>query len=206
MRIISTDIKKTDQTWFGWMVTFFCYPPINRGTGSGWFVYQVHSIPVLPWITWFGSSGPVSYAVGGILLFTYIVHYWGEAICCMRSSHLSNRGIITNGPFRVTKHPVHVVKCIAWAFTFLPFLSGDDLRGDIMYGLSFSAFCCVYATRSWIEERLLSTDPTYVAYAMWMEDHSLFRCVGRWFPVMSFAWRLKRWQKNHANSSRETLM
>jgi len=202
MRILGTDLKKTDQTWFGWMVTFFCYPPINRGTHSGWFSYEHYVGSVFPWVAWFGSAGAMSYTAGIALLFFYLVHYWGESICCMRSSHLSNRGIITNGPFRLTKHPVYVVKCFAWTVTFLPFLSQNTLRGDLSHGLSFFAFCGVYFMRGWIEERLLSTDPDYVAYALWMEEHSLFRFMGRRFPILSFAWRLKRWQKNHANLSR----
>jgi protein-S-isoprenylcysteine O-methyltransferase Ste14 len=197
-RILGTEIKKTDETWFGWMVTFFCYPPVNRGVGSGWFAYVSHS-GSLPWITWFGSDGAASYTVGLVLVFFYLVHYWGESICCLRSSHLTNRGVITNGPFRVTKHPVYVAKCLAWSLIYLPFLTHNTLRGNITHGLSFLAFCSIYVMRGWIEERVLSTDPDYVAYALWMEDHSLFRFIGRRFPVLSFAWRLKRWQKNHAN-------
>ena len=198
-RILGTENKKIDQSWFGWMVTFFCYPPLNHGTGAGWLIMDPHA-PTLPWLHWFGTSGTASLCVGISLLLFSLIHYWGEAISCLRASHLSNRGIITNGPFRVCKHPVYVAKCLAWTLTFLPFMSMDTLRANISYGLSFMAFCGVYVLRAWVEERLLSTDPNYVAYALWIDEHGLFRCLGRRFPVLSFSWRLKRWERNYRNS------
>ena len=195
-RILNTSIKKTDHSWFGWMVTMFCYPPVNRGTGSGWFVYHLKNKP-LNWITWFDADGTASYIAGSALLVCYFVHYWSEAIFCLRSSHLTNRGVITNGPFRVCKHPVYVGKCIAWFITYLPFLSySDSLFGNTTVTLAFVAFCFVYIGRSWVEERLLSTDPDYVAYTLWMDKHGWFSFIGRRIPLMSFEYRLKRWNKH----------
>ena len=37
----------------------------------------------------------------------------------------------------------------------------------------------IYAMRAWTEERHLSRDPTYVAYARWIEQHGVFRSIGR---------------------------
>lgn len=193
-RLLGTSLKKVDQTWFGWIVTFFCYPPINRGTGTGWFLYHIKGQPI-PWITWFGSNGTASIAAGSFLILFYLIHYWGEAICCMRSAHLSSRGIITNGPFRLCKHPVYVAKCLAWSITYLPFINSTSLHTNVIMTVGFLGFCSVYVLRGWIEERLLSTDPTYVAYAMWMEEHSMFRFLGKKIPFFSFKWRLERWNR-----------
>ena len=195
-RILNTSVKKTDHSWFGWMVTLFCYPPINRGTGSGWFVYHIKETSQ-NWVTWFGTEGTAVIITGSALLVCYFVHYWAEAIFCLRSSHLTNRGIITNGPFRICKHPVYVSKCIAWFITFLPFLTYPNvILGNITITLGSFAFCLVYIGRGWVEERLLSTDPDYVAYALWMDKHSWFSFVGRHIPLMSFEYRLKRWNKH----------
>ncbi len=194
-RLMGISVKAAEGSAFAWFFTLLCYPPINRGTGGGWFHYKVHTA-TQPWITWFGSDGWLSIAVGSFLIFTFAVHYWGESIFCLRSSHLTNRGIVTNGPFRITKHPVYLIKCISWAVTFLPFLGGNSIRQTASLTLAFLAFCFVYVMRSWVEERLLAKDADYVAYALWMDEHALLRPLGRWIPFFSFRWRLKRWQNN----------
>ena len=194
LRLLNTTIKKVDQTWFGWGVTLLCYPPMSRGTGVGWFLFYTNA-SVLPWVSCFGAEGVGSYVVGSILLLTYFIHFWAESIFCLRSSHLTNRGVITNGPFRFCKHPVYVIKCIAWGIIYLPFLAGHGVISCISLTVCYLAFCGVYVLRSWIEERILSTDPDYIAYALWMDEHSLFRCVGQKIPWMSFAGRLQKWNK-----------
>ena len=197
MRLIGTENKAIEQGAFGWFVTLLCYPPVNRGTSPGWFFYHAAGGDQ-PWTIWFGNAGTASLLAGSALVFFYLVHYWGEAICCMRSSHLTNRGIITNGPFRLCKHPVYVVKCFAWALTYLPFLSGSTPLDCLRMSFGFFAFCFVYVLRGWVEERLLSEDPDYVAYAFWMEKHSIFRLVGRWVPFFAYSWRHERWKKTRS--------
>jgi hypothetical protein len=155
-------------------------------------VYRGHTSG---WTYWFGGDAALAATIGCALLFFYFVHYWGESICCMRSSHLTNRGIITNGPFRWTKHPVYVVKFCAWLITFIPFASAATVLGDIRSSLSFLAFAAIYVMRSWVEERLLSSDSTYVAYALWIDDHGIFRFVGRHIPLFRYSWRLDRWRR-----------
>jgi len=44
----------------------------------------------------------------------------------------------------------------------------------------------VYFMRARTEERHLSRDPDYVAYATAMERRSIFRWVGRLLPVLRF--------------------
>lgn len=193
-RMIGTENKRIEYRGSGWAATLLCYPPINRGAHTGWFSYHGHGTAA-SWVSVFGASGTASYIAGSALIFFFLVHYWGEAICCLRSSHLTNRGIITNGPFRFCKHPVYTAKCFAWGLAIVPFLAGKTLSGDITCTLAFLALCGVYVMRGWVEERLLSTDETYVAYALWMEQHSIFRAVGRRIPFFSYTWRLQKWRK-----------
>jgi hypothetical protein len=44
----------------------------------------------------------------------------------------------------------------------------------------------VYFARARTEEKHLSRDPTYVAYALWMNDHGLLRRVGQLIPFMRY--------------------
>ena len=42
------------------------------------------------------------------------------------------------------------------------------------------------AMRARTEERHLSHDPNYVAYALWMNDHGIFRALGRKIPFFRY--------------------
>jgi hypothetical protein len=113
----------------------------------------------------------------------------------LRSSNLTNRGIITNGVYRFCKHPVYLAKCIAWFVIWLPPLMGDTILGGARLTLLWGCVCGIYLLRGRVEERLLSDDPDYVAYALWIDRHGLFAWAGRAVPGLSFRWRLERWQK-----------
>ena len=51
----------------------------------------------------------------------------------------------------------------------------------LMLGINF-----IYWMRARTEERHLSRDPVYVAYALWMEEHGIFRWVGKIIPAMRY--------------------
>jgi protein-S-isoprenylcysteine O-methyltransferase Ste14 len=201
-RLLETTNKTVEQTAFAWVVTLLCYPPINVGSWAGWFNYHPRHQPSnMPWVQWTQSVDWLAYLAGATILLMGLVHYWGEAITCLRSSHLTNRGIITNGPYRFCKHPVYVSKCIAWFIIFLPFLQGDGILGSLRLTIAFLAFCVIYALRGWVEERLLSKDPDYVTYALWIDQNGIFAWVGRLIPAARFSWRLEFWRCKSETSS-----
>ena len=143
------------------------------------------------------TLGEVSllYAVGTVIIFFAFIHLWGEAIMGIRSANISSRGIITTGLFRWTKHPIYVAKCFQWAFIFFPILNAIGFLNAMQSGILFLLVCAIYAGRALSEERLLAEDPNYIKYALYMDKHSMFAFVGRWFPFMSFHWRYNYWMK-----------
>ena len=163
-RLIDTQIKKVEQSWFGWAVTLSCYPPLMMGVFGGWLIDGIPGAP--PWKHWAENFPAVGYAVGGFILFLEVIHYWGEAAFGLRASNLSNRGTITNGPYRFCKHPVYLVKCLAWLLFWMPFAAGDTAWDCLRLTLLWGGICGVYLMRAWVEERLLSDDPVYVDYAL----------------------------------------
>ena len=72
-------------------------------------------------------------------------------------SNLTNRGVISRGPYRFIRHPAYVTKCTAWWLEHLPTMT-------ITKAFFLTLLCCVYALRAWTEERHLSMDPEYRAY------------------------------------------
>jgi protein-S-isoprenylcysteine O-methyltransferase Ste14 len=111
------------------------------------------------------------------------VYVWATVIFGARFSNLTNRGIITNGPYRWTKHPAYVAKNLSWWLLAVPFVVRGTVDEVLRHCLLLVALNLIYLMRAKTEERHLSRDPDYVAYALWMDEHSLFRFVQR-VPVL----------------------
>jgi steroid 5-alpha reductase family enzyme len=196
-RLFNTQVKKVDHSWFGWMVTLGCYAPLYAGV-SMWFDYRENMQGMKPWAAVSQGNEWLMYALGGVILLCELTHYWGEAQMGVRSSNLTNRGIITVGPYRFCKHPVYVSKCIAWTLLWMPFLAGVTPLECVRLTLLMFCMFAVFLMRGWVEERLLSDDPDYVSYALWIDKHGAFAFMGRLIPPLSFAWRLEKWEEKRA--------
>jgi protein-S-isoprenylcysteine O-methyltransferase Ste14 len=201
-RLIGTEVKKVDRTWFGWAVTLAAYSPLNAAVFTAWMRYtpppEVRAaLDGLPaWAELTSAFPPALYALGALIIIAALFHLWGEALLGIRSANLSMRGVITTGPFRITKHPVYVSKCVQWAFIYLPVLNAVGILGALQSGLLFAFVCILFAARALAEEKLLAEDPTYVRYALFMDEKGLFAFLGRLLPFMRFSWRYDFWKRN----------
>lgn len=201
-RLIGTEVKKVDRTWFGWLITLSSYPPLYAAVSAGWLRYiptpeQSGITGGIPLWSQIASGHPyVLYILGALIIFMALFHLWGEALLGIRSANLSMRGIITTGAFRFTKHPVYVSKCFQWGFLYLPFLNAIGFLDSFRLGILFLLMCAVFAGRALAEEKLLSEDKDYVKYALYMDDKSIFALVGRIVPIMTFRWRYEFWKRN----------
>jgi isoprenylcysteine carboxyl methyltransferase (ICMT) family protein YpbQ len=194
-RLIRTQIRAVDRSWFAWAVTLVCYPPLVGAVFGQWFNYKpyVFEAPYMkPWIFLLQDILPAFYLVGAGILLMEIIHWWGEAILGVRASNLTHRGIVTNGPFRYFRHPIYLSKCIGWLLIFLPFAMGPDGWECLRLTLMWGGICLIYWLRSHAEERLLAADPLYVAYARWVDRHGALAWLGRCFPWLTFEWRVAR--------------
>ena len=153
--------KSVEPTGLGWAVAIFCYPPFNNILGT-----------YLP----FGGGAKhiesEAWLVGlkGITVGFFIIYAWATVSFGAKFSNLTNRGIITRGPYRWIRHPAYTCKCIAWWLEQLPTLSAQT-------ALALIGLCGVYAMRAWTEERHLSMDPEYRAYqkkVKWVSIPGLF--------------------------------
>ena len=79
--------------------------------------------------------------------------------------------------------PPNGVDVIAISMPFMVSASGSDaLRQSLL--LLMVNF--IYFMRARTEERHLSWDPTYVAYAHYIAERGTFAFLGRWFPILRF--------------------
>jgi hypothetical protein len=84
------------------------------------------------------------------------------------------------------KHPAYVAKCVSFWFLYVPFAYRGSVHEVIRDCTWLSVLCLVYWLRARTEERHLSRDPAYVRYALWMNDHSIWAPLGRWFPILAY--------------------
>jgi protein-S-isoprenylcysteine O-methyltransferase Ste14 len=167
MRPLDAHIRSANPFLAGWVAALICYPPFVLMGGDGPLFYEQDT---RDWAFWFADQTTVLWVWGGILVLLTAVYAWATVAFGLRFSNLTHRGILTHGPYRLTKHPAYLAKNTFWWLTVLPFLVTTDstataIRNTILLGLTSA----VYYWRARTEEKHLSEDPAYVAYAGWME-------------------------------------
>jgi protein-S-isoprenylcysteine O-methyltransferase Ste14 len=111
---------------------------------------------------------------GSVILVAKLAWIWANVTFGLRFSNLTHRGILTNGPFRFTKHPSYVSKNLAWWLISLPFLSAQGWQEALPNCAALLFVNAIYYARAKVEERHLMEDPVYVAYAAWIERNGIF--------------------------------
>ena len=179
LRITDTHLRSAEPTMLGWIVALVCYEPFWSLASKHYLAYETD----FKWGDWLGNT-PLLYGVwGGVILALNMIYVWATVMFGARFSNLTHRGIITNGPYRWTKHPAYVAKNLSWWMISIPFMAHGTTVDATRYCLLLLALNGIYVMRAKTEEWHLSRDPTYVAYALWMEDHGMFRFV-RHLPLL----------------------
>jgi len=113
-----------------------------------------------------------------ILLLTSI-YALSTVVFGIRFSNPTNRGIITHGPHRFTKHPAYVSKNLPWWLISVPFISAAGAATAAMHCAILLGVNGIYWLRAKTEERHLMHAPTYRAYAEWIANHGIFARIAR---------------------------
>jgi protein-S-isoprenylcysteine O-methyltransferase Ste14 len=182
IRLFGSEIRSVEPTVGGWLVALICYQPFYSVIGRFYLQYDDATY----WDNWL-QPWPGVQAVWACAIIALASLY---ALCTtafgLRFSNLTHRGIITGGPYRFSKHPAYLAKNLSWWLISIPFVSeqgvGAALRNCCLLGL----VNLVYYARARTEERHLSRDPTYVAYALWINEHGLLRQLGRAIPILRY--------------------
>lgn len=180
-RVTDTHIRSSEPTLLGWAVALACYQPFWGFVSGQYLAYGTD----YGWQQWL-PPGTLGYAAWGaaILVLTGL-YLWATLSFAGRFSNLTHRGILTNGPYRFSKHPAYVAKNISWWLIAVPFLAEGGWLDGLLRCLMLLGVNAIYWLRARTEERHLSADPVYVQYALWMEDHGLLRAIPR-LPGLGF--------------------
>ncbi len=148
---LKNEIKSIDQTVLGWIVTLVCYYPMYIAISlllpmmTNDFAYFINdSFTLLVWL---------------FLIPIHVFKLWCVIKLGWKCSNLTNRGIITDGPYRYVRHPHYLSKLLIWWITFLPILIFKPI---FLIGMLFWTF--IYFLRAITEEKHLNSDNIYREY------------------------------------------
>ncbi len=182
LRILNTTVVSTDPTWRGWVATIICYSPFSTVLYGSYLSYE----DGLKWGDFFSGYDTAYYIYGSILITMHLMYLTASLNFGIRYSNLSHRGILTDGLFRLTKHPAYLFKNIVWWMIGLPFITNMGIKTAIANCLLLFGVNAVYWWRARTEEMHLSRDPAYVKYALAMNDRSILAFLGRLHPALSY--------------------
>lgn len=171
MKPLDAQIRTANPFLGGWLAALICYPPfILMGEGG---VLDYHP-GTSDWAFWMRDHPVLLWAWGGWLVFLTGVYAWATVAFGIRFSNLTYRGVITNGPYRFTRHPAYLSKNLFWWSATLPFLvttgsAVDAIRNTAILGL----VSAVYYWRARTEEKhLLGEDAKYREYYAWVGENA----------------------------------
>lgn len=174
-RPLDAHIRSGNPFLAGWVAALLCYPPFVFGFmgGEGLLAYEVHT----PGWTGVLDGHPLMITIwGGLLIVLTAIYAWATVAFGIRFSNLTYRGVLTNGPYRFTRHPAYLSKNAFWWLSTLPFLvNADGSMVDVIRNTFFLGVVSgIYFWRAKTEEaHLLSEDPKYREYHAWMSEHGL---------------------------------
>lgn len=168
LRPLDAHIRSANPHLDGWVAALVCYPPFVLMGGNGPLDYHPGTAE---WSAWLAGHGWALWLWGGWLVLLTALYAWATVVFGLRFSNLTHRGIITHGPYRLTRHPAYLAKNLFWWSVTLPFLSPTGSLVDCMRNTAILAMVsAVYYWRARTEERhLLAEDAKYRAYWAWAE-------------------------------------
>lgn len=186
LKATDTHIRSSEPTAMGWICALVCYEPFWSLISRQYISYD----PGRGWEDWLGVF-PTLYKVWAcIILVLVVIYVWATVSFGARFSNLTHRGIITNGPYRYTKHPAYLSKNLSWWILSMPFMHTGTWSETLRHSLLLASLNFIYYLRAKTEERHLSLDPTYVQYAQWIDEHGVLRGLNA-IPILG---KLARWR------------
>ena len=147
---LDNEVRSVDPTWLGWFVALACYPPFNEVTGK--FIPGYNSdYPLFVDNIWLTTG------IRMMILILILIYAAASVALGPKASNLTNRGVVTYGPYAFVRHPAYITKNLAWFLGTLPVFGVYSILSSL--GIGF-----VYFLRAITEERHLSQDPDYQAY------------------------------------------
>jgi protein-S-isoprenylcysteine O-methyltransferase Ste14 len=147
--LLKNKLRSVEPTIFGWAVALICYPPFNGIFGK-----------FLHWSAndYFSFNNEIYTFILRIFIVLLLSIYLSATFALgTKSSNLTNRGIVSRGPYAIIRHPAYISKNLAWWITTIA-------SGSIEGILTIAVWSFVYHLRAITEEKHLMLDSDYVEY------------------------------------------
>lgn len=173
-RPLDSHIRTANPFAAAWVAALICYPPFVLMGAGGPLDYHQGTYGDDGWAHWLAAYPALLWAFGAVLVTLTGIYAWATVAFGIRFSNLTNRGILTHGPYAFTRHPAYLAKNTFWWVSTLPFLASTGSIVDAARNtLLLACVSAVYYWRARTEERHLRLDPDYVAYSDWMDSNGL---------------------------------
>lgn len=159
-RLLDTQFVSADPKVSGWTAALACYPPFN-------FVFESmllnHCFYAPNEFVYFVTQPILMIVLSIVVLVLISVYSLSTVMFGLRFSNLTNRGIISSGPYAVVRHPAYVCKNFSWWFALLPWFLANGLNSifAMIVLLVLNAF---YVWRALTEEKHLMREEHYKQY------------------------------------------
>lgn len=170
LRFLDTHIRTANPYLSAWTVVLICYPPFVLMGDRGPLDYRDGQ----EWFFWMAGNEVLLWVWGGALVLLTAIYAWSTVIFGLRFSNLTHRGIITNGPYRLSKHPAYISKNVFWWLVHVPFFSTAGIEDALRNSVLLVLVNVIYYLRAKTEEKHLLGDPLYRSYALWIAENGLF--------------------------------
>ncbi|MFV0643994.1 MAG: methyltransferase family protein [Sphingomonadaceae bacterium] len=171
-RPLDAQIRSGNPFLAGWLAALMCYPPfVWVIIGNGDVLSYEHN--VADWGIWLQLQPGLAWIWAALLVFLTGVSAWATFIFGLRFSNLTYRGVLTNGPYRFTRHPAYLSKNLFWWCSVMPFFVTNGSLSDALRNCFF--LLCVNGIYYWRakteEAHLMMEDEKYRQYHAWMAAH-----------------------------------
>lgn len=150
--LLKNVVKSVEPTALGWLAALVCYGPF----------FDTFTRIAGPLPKDFADFGSVNLNIvfGFATLILFSVYVWATIALGFKASNLTNRGIVSTGPYKYVRHPAYIAKNLGWLVASIPFIQMFGFKTII----GVAIWALVYYVRAITEERHLSQDPEYVEY------------------------------------------
>ncbi len=175
LRPLDAHIRSGNPFLGGWLAALLCYPPFVWGIIGNNNQILSYEANVEGWGHWLAGNEPMLWAWAAWLIFLTAIYAWATVAFGIRFSNLTYRGVLTNGPYRYTRHPAYLSKNLFWWCSVMPFLVTSGSPVDMIRNTFFLLIVnAIYYWRARTEEaHLLAEDPKYRQYYDWMEANGV---------------------------------
>ncbi|MHA7818925.1 MAG: methyltransferase family protein [Erythrobacter sp.] len=175
LRPLDAHIRSGNPFVAGWLAALLCYPPFVWGIIGNNNQILSYEANVEGWGFWMQGQPALLWVWAVWLVFLTAIYAWATVAFGIRFSNLTYRGVLTNGPYRYTRHPAYLSKNLFWWCSVLPFLVTSGSATDAIRNTFFLLVVnAIYYWRARTEEaHLLAEDRKYREYYDWMEANGL---------------------------------